>query len=759
MLALYRCGRQADALRVYTEARTQLSDELGIEPGPALQRMEEYVLRQDPSLAFVVRAGHVKGMGGRPVDNLPLQRTMFVGRERDLAIAGELLEASRLLTLTGAPGSGKTRMAIRLARDHANDFPDGVYYVSLASTSDSARVAAAITSVLDATESTRQGGDGDPSIAAHEDLVRRLRDRRCLLLLDDCEHLAGEFDDVGSLIDAAPWVTVLATSRAPLELAGEQEFPVLPLQVPPPDAEPEPGALRSYDGVALLVARARAVDPRFDVTPDNAAAIAGIVRRLDGLPLAIELGASRLRLLTPQGLLQRLEHRLPQLTSGASDTIARHQTLRDAIAWSYELLGVSDQRLFRRLGTFMGAFTAEAAAFVAELTPDEALAGIEALLAQSLLQRPVDVGEARFVMLQTLREFALERQDDAGELTEVRRRHAGYYLRMAEAVAGKGDGGSPEALTSRLLPEIDDIRTVLQRCAEDDERRIGLRLAAAIWRIWQPTGRLTEGRGLLELMLAQPGPAPALRAEALTALAGMAYWQADFDRAWSCYEEALPLWRELSDSAGQAEVLYGMSTTATWRGDPVAGRQLAAEARELYQRLGRRAEVGETFMAEGLALWQQREYAAAQPLWEEALTISREFGANTLAVTQVAGLAGIKHHTGARTDAVRIGLEALDQACAIDNSDLCIWMLDLLAAFMVADDPQRAVRIAGAADALRRASGGGMGVEELHIEPARTVAARLLDKDELERAWAWGRALSLDKAIELARSPRPVSIG
>ena len=249
-----------------------------------------------------------------------------------------------------------------------------------------------------------------------------------------------------------------------------------------------------------------------------------------------------------------------------------------------------------------------------------------------------------------------------------------------------------------------------------------------------------------------------MRADALVALAGLDYWQADFPAAMEAYEEALELYRTAGDRSGEAEVLSGMSMTATWSGDPAEGARLAAEARVLFESLGARAQVGETLMAEGFALFQDREYAASRPLWEAALAISRELGADTLAVTQLAAIACIEYQAGASDEATRIALECLDQACGLDNVGLCVWMLDFVAAFTVADRPAMAVRVAGAADALRTASGGGMPIEDLHIEPARTAAARVLDPAELEQAWAEGRALSLQEAIDAARSLRPESL-
>jgi len=754
MLALFRAGRQADALRTFGEARMRLVGDLGIEPGPSLRLMEQRILAHDQALALDVPAATAVPDGpAKTPGNLPLQRTAFIGRERELAAAGELLAASRLLTLTGAPGAGKTRLALQLAGEHRHRFPDGTFFVSLAGVSDARQLEPAASAALEAAGA--QGATDTAGTAQHRgSLGDRLAGRRMLLVLDNLEQIAGAAGPIDDLLEAAPEVTVLATSRAPLGIRGEQEFPVPPLRVPPADARAEPATIGTYDAVALLAARARAADPRFEITAENASALAGITRRLDGLPLAIELGAGRLRAFTPQDLLDRLERGLALLTSGVSGDDGRHHTLRGAIAWSYGLLAAEEQRLFRRLGSFVSAFTADAAADVADQPLEEAWAGIESLLTQSLLYRPVDVGVARFALLQTLREFAFEQLELTGELEATLDRHARHYLGVAERSKRSPSGDRANEATAILLPELEEIAVALRRCTGGGDRELGMRLAAATWRVWPAAGRVAEGREWLTRLLDGPTPAAPLRADALVALAGLDYWQADFPAAMEAYEEALQLYRTAGDRAAEAEVLSGMSMTATWNGNPADGGRLAATARTLFESLGARAQVGETLMAEAFALFQEREYAASRPLWEAALSVSRDLGADALAVTQSAAIACIEHQAGDADEATRIALDCLDQACGLDNVGLCVWMLDFVAAFTVVDQPATAVRVAGAADALRTASGGGMPIEDLHIEPARTAAIGLLDPAELEQAWTEGRAWSLPEAIEAASALR-----
>jgi tetratricopeptide (TPR) repeat protein len=311
----------------------------------------------------------------------------------------------------------------------------------------------------------------------------------------------------------------------------------------------------------------------------------------------------------------------------------------------------------------------------------------------------------------------------------------------------------------RLGREAEDIRAALRRCADGHDVDTGLRLASATWRYWQASGELAEARHRLDLMLAVPGATDAARANALDAAAGLAYWQADYRAAQADYEHALALYRAAGDRDHEADTLYGLSMTATWGGDPASGARLALEARTIFEELGLRSKVGETSMAQGFALWQERRYDDARPLWEDALAISREEGADTLAVTQLAGIAGLEFHMGAHADALRIALDALDEACDLENVALCVWLLDFVAAFAVRSEPAAAVRIAAAAEAQRRASGGGLTVQDLHITPAREAARRSLGRMACEAAWAEGREMDLEDAVSAARSLRLVSVG
>jgi predicted ATPase/DNA-binding SARP family transcriptional activator len=488
MVALYRAGRQAEALQAFRRAREVLGEELGLEPSPWLTRLQEQMLLHDPGLGQPQAAGPV-----RPAHNLPAQQTSFVGRRRELAEVAGLLASRRLVTLTGPPGSGKTRLAIETATRSVEDYPHGVVFVALAELQDPGLVAAAVAAAL---------GVSAPDRPILEALVDHLKPRRLLLVLDNFEHLLGAAPLVTQLLDAAPGLQALATSRAPLRLSGEQEYGLagLPLPKAPALAPQDP---TRFDALALFADRARAIDPRFALTVDNAAAAAEVAARVDGLPLAVELAAARLRLFPLSELRHRLERVLPLLTEGPSDRPRRQRTLRDAIAWSEDLLDPSQRALFRRLGIFRGGCTLESAEAVAGDRPvQDMLAGISGLVEASLLQRPAEGGPVRYTMLETIREYALDQLRAGGEEPQIARRHAEFYANLAAQAEPELTRAEQAEWLARLAAEHANLQAALGWATQTGNAELGLLLAARLWRYWALRGHFAEGRRWLEDLLA-----------------------------------------------------------------------------------------------------------------------------------------------------------------------------------------------------------------------------------------------------------------
>ena len=479
--------------------------------------------------------------------HLPPQRNTLVGRERELEAAKKLLmqDDIRLITLTGPGGTGKTRLAVQLAEDVAEQFAGGVWFAGLASILDSGLVVSAIAQALE----VRASGNR-PLV---EDIKEHLRlSPRALLVLDNFEHVLAAAPVVTELLGASRELKILVTSRAALHLYGEQELQVPPLALPDPRSLCPVELLSEYPAVALFVQRARAVKPDFTLGEENAAAVVEICARLDGLPLAIELAAARVKVLTPAAILGRLESRLRLLTGGARDLPERQQTLRRAMDWSHELLTGEEQKLFRRLAVFVGGFTLEAAEAVANAGEDldlDVFDGVASLVDKSLLQQTGEsAGEARFGMLETIREYGLERLAASGEEAATRRAHAAYFLVMAEDGAPHMAGGAEQAQwLERFFSEHDNIRAALGWLTRTGNADWGLRLALALSQFWLEHAHPTEGREWIAALLKLPGGSAPMRMRALVVAIALCNRQGDFASAIELTRECLALAREQGD--------------------------------------------------------------------------------------------------------------------------------------------------------------------------------------------------------------------
>jgi predicted ATPase/class 3 adenylate cyclase len=574
--------------------------------------------------------------------SLPVQPTPLIGREQEVVITGQLLrrEDVRLVTLTGPGGTGKTRLGIQVAAGLSDVFADGVYFVSLAPISDPMLVLPAIAKTLGIRDGVGQ------SLSAR--LAEVLLKKQVLLLLDNFEQVVGAAPQVADLLSTCPQLKVLVTSREVLHVRAEHEFAVPPLELPDPAHLSELAAIARAPSVALFLQRAQAVKPEFRLTITNARAVAEICVRLDGLPLAIELAAARMKLLSPQVLLTRLGRRLAMLTGGSRDVPARQQTLRNTIEWSYQLLNAWEQRLFRRLSVFVGGCTLLAAEAVCTLPDDgegEVLDGVASLIDKSLLKRVERAGEGseepRLLMLETIREYGLEVLAARGEEEAARRAHADYFMQFAEEAEPALKGPQLVMWLERLEREHDNLRAALQWALEGGRAEMALRLGTALERFWVVRGYRNEGRAFLERALAgSAGVAADVRAKALIAAARLAFIQSNYDQGEAFAQESLALFRELGDRRGVALSLDRLGMAAWRRGDFSAARVLMEEDLALFREVGDQDRVAWSLFTLGLLNSKQGEYTRACDLFEESLALFRKLGNKrgiAASLTQLAG--------------------------------------------------------------------------------------------------------------------------
>jgi predicted ATPase/DNA-binding CsgD family transcriptional regulator len=569
---------------------------------------------------------------GAPTSNLPAPLTALIGREHEVAALCALLRRPqvRLVTFTGTGGVGKTRLALAGASKLLDDFADGIYFVSLAPLSDPDLVLPTIAQTFHLKETA----DWLPL----EHLKSYLHEKRLLLLLDNFEQVVTAAPLLVELLQACPALKMLVTSRLRLRVSGEQEFPVPPLALPDPQHLPENATLMEYAAVALFVQRAQALKPTFQLTAGNARALAEICLHLDGLPLAIELAAARIKLLSPQALLARLSHRLQVLTAGVQDAPVRQQTLRNTIAWSYDLLTAQEQRLFRRLSVFVGGCTLEAIEAVSAAVGDGAVPVLErvaSLIDKSLLQQTAQEGEEpRLLMLETIREYGLEGLAMSGEQEATRREHAAYCLVLAEEAQPKLEGPQQAVWLERLEREHENLRAALQWLLDQaggeeagSSRERALRLSAALRQFWLARGHLSEGQMFLERALAGgEGIVTSNRAQALRAAASLALVQGKTDRGEALCEESLTLCRELGDTEGIAHSLYLRGSVVWQRNDLAAAGSLFEEALALWRELGDKDGVGWALQYLAWLASQQGEHARARALCEESVATHRKSG-------------------------------------------------------------------------------------------------------------------------------------
>ena len=713
----------------------------------------------------------IRSLDRRP-NNLPTQLTSFVGRDAELAEAARLLGTTRLLTLTGPGGTGKTRLSLQLAADMAERFPDGIWFVALEPVRDPSLIASTILTTVGLVESAGR--------SARDILVDWLAPKEALLVIDNFEQVIDGAPIVADLLRAAPKVSIVVTSRAPLRVSGEQEYPVPGLPAPvdvlalteleklnlPADARRlDAVGVTQYEAVRLFIARAVGVRPDFRVTNENAPAVAGIAARLHGMPLAIELAAARIKLLTPDAILERLEHQLGVLSAGSRDLPERQQTLRGAIAWSHNLLTAGERRLLARLSVFVGGCEADSAEAVCgptgELDGVEVLDGLMSLADQSLVRVEEIDGEPRFRMLDTIREFASERLTETGERAEIERRHAEAFVVLAESLTPKLTGDDQRRWLGRLERDHDNIRAVLDRAVSAGDASTAIRVAFAMWRYWQKRGHLAEARRRLQAIAAAPWSHddPVLRARLMEAFGGVAWWQADLDAMGPAYGEALEIWERIGDQREIVNALYNDSFRYAVAADPKAtdpdgiGNRQMLRALEIADAI--RDDRGRANLLWGLGNYTYFHDSDDRGLamFREALAIFHRIGDRTMEAWSYHMLSSAQLRIDQTDEARRNVSEALRLFHGFGDVAGITLALDDFAALAVADgDLPRAARLWGAARALSSAGGVRLTdfVDEQYEFYSRPNARFSLAPDELERYALEGRAMTLDESVAYA---------
>lgn len=721
--------------------------------------------------------------------NLPVQRTGFVGRDKEIAAVTDLLLDSSvpLVTITGPGGIGKSRLAVQVATGVMEHFPGGAHFVALHSLHDSALIPSAIIQTLGL-----KAAGNKPALEVLKENLTSPEQGATLLILDNFEHLTEAASLVSELLASTPTLKVLVTSRSALHVYGEHEFPVPPLELP--GSKPENFSdVSHYPALALFVQRATAAKPDFELSRDNASAVIEICARLDGLPLAIELAAARVKVLSPASLLQRLANRLQVLTGGARDLPERQQTLRSAMDWSYDLLTEAEQKLFRRLSVFAGGCTLEGVEAVCDARGDldiDLLDGMASIVDKSLVRQVERAGgESRFVMLETIREYALAKLEASGEEALTKRAHAAYCLVVAEELTQSEAPG--EAWREQIAAENDNFRAALEWLTATAEADWGLRLGIALFRFWQTSEYLFEGRERLEKLLKLPKAAPPTkaRARALFAAGVLASEQGDYisadplmdeslkiatdlqdqqgvavsqnamgviardkgdlSLAQELFEKSLGNWQQIGERTGIARAMSNLANVAKLKGDYSRARALYAQALGIFEALGNREAVAWAMNYQGDIARDQGDASVSRTLYEQSLTLFRELGDQWGMASSLVDLGNLAREQGDFATAHKLYREGLEIFQDLDHKRGVARVLECFAcAASEQCDAPRALRLAGAAAALRKRIGAPLApIEKARLEPALDLARQTLGDSASTTAWLEGYGLPLEESL------------
>jgi predicted ATPase/class 3 adenylate cyclase len=683
--------------------------------------------------------------------NLPADLTPFIGREEVLQEVRALCRDHRLVTLTGPGGAGKTRLSLQLAHEARSVFADGAFFVELAPIVDPELVPDAIAKAL--------GLMGEAGRTVLETIRDHLADKELVLVLDNIEQVIDAAPVVPELLAAASRLRMIVTSREALRVRGEQEYPVPPMAVADPSDGTSPERLAAYESVALFLDRARSVRPSFVLDDETAPAVAEICARLEGLPLAIELAAARVGVLTPRQIAGRLDAALPVLSGGGPDRPVRQQTLRDAIAWSYDLLDDDERTFFRRLAVFRGGCTLEAAERVCDpagASGADALELLSSLVDKSLVRRVESEGEPRFPMLYVIREFAKERLAADDDEHEVRSRHAEFLIELLVEAAPKLFGPDRPAWLDELEREHDNVRSAIAWAVRTGETSLALRLGSLCWRFWQMRGHLHEARERIDRILAMPGveALPDEHADALEAAGGVAYWMADWSVAADRYGACLTLRRELDDARARAEAAYNLACVAVYGPEPFRSMEraddLLAEALAIFREEDDRLGLAKVLWAAGGNVVDVRPADAIDP-FRESLALYRDAGDRFGEAWALHMLGLSEALTEAIDDAETHMRESLDLFLAADDrSALSILLNDFAVLAVLRGDVERGLRLNGAAAATEQRSGVGLGVSATDIGGVLRRMWASLPRDRAQALFEEGMGMSTDDALDYA---------